>query len=56
MTTGPSGKRKEPLYVIPMALALILAAIFGAAFGLIWHATGFGAKPAPAATAAKSES
>ncbi|WP_156457800.1 hypothetical protein [Altererythrobacter sp. Root672] len=56
MTTGPSGRRQEPLYVIPMALALILAAILGAAFGLIWHAAGFGAKTETAAPAAKAGS
>ncbi|MBT2135712.1 hypothetical protein KK137_15335 [Croceibacterium sp. LX-88] len=55
MTTGPSGRRQEPLYVIPMALALILAAIFGAAFGLVWHAAGFGAKAESATATPKTD-
>lgn len=42
MPLGPSSKRNEPLYVIPMALALILAAFLGGALGLVWHAAGFG--------------
>jgi hypothetical protein len=42
MPLGPSGRRNEPLYVIPMALALILAAFLGGALGLVWHAAGFG--------------
>lgn len=42
MPIGPSGRRREPLHVIPMALALVLAAFLGAAVGLLWHAAGFG--------------
>jgi hypothetical protein len=42
MALGPSGRRKEPLYVVPMALALVLAAFLGGALGLVWHAAGFG--------------
>ena len=52
MTFGPSGKRQEPLNVILMALALILAAAVGAAAGLAWHASGL-ADPEPTATAAE---
>jgi len=43
MALGPSGRRNEPLHVIPMALALVLAAFLGAALGLIWQSAGFGA-------------
>ena len=42
MALGPSGRRNEPLYVVPMALALILAAFLGAALGLVWQSAGFG--------------
>ena len=42
MALGPSGKRDEPLYVIPMALALVLAAVLGGAAGVIWQWVGFG--------------
>ena len=41
MALGPSGRRNEPLNVIPMALALVLAAFLGGALGLVWHAAGF---------------
>lgn len=55
MTLGSPLWRKEPLHVIPMALALVLAAFLGGALGLVWHASGFGdereeqAEPDPAA-------
>ena len=42
MALGPSNRRNEPLYVIPMALALVLAAFLGAALGLVWQSAGFG--------------
>ena len=42
MALGPSGRRNEPLYVMPMALALVLAAFLGAALGLVWQSAGFG--------------
>ena len=42
MALGSSGRRNEPLYVIPMALALVLAAFLGAALGLVWQSVGFG--------------
>lgn len=42
MTLGPSGRRQEPLYILPMALALVLAAFLGGALGLVWQASGFG--------------
>ena len=41
MALGLPPRRKEPLYVVPMALALVLAAFLGGALGLIWHAAGF---------------
>ena len=40
---GPR-RRNQPLYVIPMALALILAAFAGAAIGLIWQSSDFAAE------------
>ncbi len=51
MALGPSGRRNEPLNVIWMAAALVLAAILGAALGLIWHASGLGGEEEPAAEA-----
>jgi hypothetical protein len=51
MPLGPSGRRNEPLHVIAMALALVLAAFLGAAAGLIWHSSGFGGEEEPAAGA-----
>lgn len=42
MTLGPPSRRAEPLYAIPMALALVLAAFLGAALGLVWQSAGFG--------------
>jgi len=42
MTLGQSGRRREPLYVLPMALALVLAAFLGGALGLVWQASGLG--------------
>ena len=42
MPLGSSGRRNEPLYVVSMALALVLAAILGAALGLVWQSVGFG--------------
>ena len=41
MPIGPPGHRPDPIYAIPMALALIAAAFVGAAFGFLWHASGF---------------
>lgn len=53
MPLGPSGRRNEPLNVLWMAGALVLAAFLGAALGLIWHASGFGDdEPAAAGPAA----
>ena len=54
MSLGPPGRRKEPLHVFWMAVALVLAAILGAALGLIWHASGFGADDEPAAASTKA--
>ena len=53
MPLGPSGRRKEPLNVIAMALALVLAAFLGAALGLAWHALGSGDGEAVAPTATR---
>ena len=43
MTLGSPSRRNEPLYVVPMALALVFAAFLGAALGLVWQSAGFGA-------------
>jgi len=40
------GRRQEPIYVIPMALALVLAAFAGGALGLVWQSTGLADKNA----------
>ena len=53
MSLGPSARRSEPLYVIPMALALVLAAFLGAALGLVWQSAGFGEDEEAAAPAAE---
>jgi hypothetical protein len=54
MALGPSGRLNEPLGVIWMALALVLAAFTGAALGLLWHWSGLGdEEPATEATAAE---
>jgi len=47
MAIGPAGRRPDPLYVIPMALALVVAAFLGGALGLVWHASGFGQEEPP---------
>ena len=52
MSLGPSSRRNEPLHVVPMALALVLAAFLGAAIGLVWESVG-SAEPGEAAPAAK---
>ena len=41
MPLGTPGRAQEPIHVVPMALALALAAFLGGALGLIWHAAGF---------------
>ena len=42
MSLGPSSRPTEPLHVVAMALALVLAAFLGAALGLVWQSAGFG--------------
>jgi len=51
MTLGSSGRRSDPLHVVPMALALVLAAFLGAALGLVWQSVGFGGGEEEAAPA-----
>ena len=56
MALGSSDRRVDPLYVVPMALALVFAAFLGAALGLVWQSAGFGGEDGkaakPAATSA----
>ena len=42
MALGSPGRRDEPLHVVPMALALALAAALGGAAGVIWQWIGLG--------------
>jgi hypothetical protein len=51
MTLGSPNRRKEPLHVVPMALALVLAAALGGAAGVIWQWVGFGGGEEEAASA-----
>lgn len=37
MPLGTPGRAQEPIHVVPMALALVLAAFAGGALGLVWH-------------------
>jgi hypothetical protein len=37
MPLGTPGRAQEPILVVPMALALALAAFAGGALGLVWH-------------------
>jgi len=46
MAIGPPGRPRDPIHVIPMALALALAAFAGGALGLIWHKVMGDSKPA----------
>ena len=46
MPFGPPGRPRDPIYVIPMALALALAAFAGGALGLVWHKITGDDKPA----------
>ena len=55
MALGSSGRRNEPLYVVPMALALVLAAFLGAALGLVWQWLGFGTSRATGSDSASGE-
>ena len=42
MALGQASRRNDPLHVVPMALALVLAAFLGGAMGLVWQSAGFG--------------
>lgn len=53
MPITQSGRRKEPLHVAAMAMALVLAAFAGGGLGLVWQSSGLGKKaPAPEDAAA----
>ena len=49
MPLGSPGRAQEPIHVVPMALALALAAFAGGALGLMWHILSEDEKAAPAA-------
>ena len=49
MSLTPSGRPREPLHVIAMALALAVAAFAGGALGLLWHKVAGEEKPAESA-------
>lgn len=42
MSLGPAARKSEPLFILPMAAALVLAAFLGGALGLLWQASGLG--------------
>ena len=46
MSLTPSGRPREPLHVITMALALAAAAFAGGALGIVWHKVAGDQKPA----------
>jgi hypothetical protein len=52
MSIGPSGRPRDPLHIIPMALALARAAFAGGALGILWHKIAGGDKPTETAPAA----
>ncbi len=49
MPLGSPGRAQEPVHMVPMALALALAAFAGGALGLVWHILSEDEKAAPAA-------
>lgn len=51
MSLTPSGRPREPLHVITMALALAVAAFAGGALGIVWHKVAGDQKPADSAKA-----
>jgi len=54
MELGPPSRRNEPLNVFWMALALVVAAVVGAALGFLWHASGFGDEESPPTEASEN--
>lgn len=55
MALGGAGGSRERLGVIPMALALVLAAVAGAALGFVWQSSGLGEEDEAAQTQAQRE-
>jgi len=59
MAITQSGRRKQPLHVAAMAMALVLAAFTGGGLGLVWQSAGLGKEAPPpadvAATAAEDK-
>jgi cbb3-type cytochrome oxidase subunit 3 len=55
MPLGSPGRAQEPIHVVPMALALALAAFAGGALGLVWHVLSEDEKAAPAAAEAPAD-
>lgn len=54
MAIGGPRKRREPLNIWLMALALVAAAFTGAALGLVWQSSGLGGAAETPAKAPKS--
>jgi hypothetical protein len=50
MPLSPSGRPREPLHVIVMALALALAALAGGVLGIVWHKLAGDEKPVDTTT------
>ena len=48
MPIGPSSRPRDPIHVIPMALALALAALAGGVLGIAWHKLAGDDKPVDA--------
>jgi len=48
---GPPTRPRDPIHVIPMALALALAALAGGVLGIVWHKIAGDDKPAETAGA-----
>lgn len=53
MPIGPSSRPRDPIHVIPMALALAVAAFAGGALGILWHKLAGNDKPAETSAAAQ---
>lgn len=55
MSLGTPGRSQEPIHVVPMALALVLAAFAGGSLGLVWHKLNDDSPPPAAEEPAEEE-